>query len=168
MGQKSGHIYIEHNTFYHLTHGLAIGGGNGTASSIGQEVFAHNRFYGNINWEDGAADTNHVDGVHCFARPTDLAHYTGLYIYDNYITTEGSNTTGPIFLEGSNGGTPCSDKTSNVWIFNNVLTGNTCCGSGGRVHGRRSHLQQHDDRRRAHHRARPVNRGTATPGKGGR
>jgi hypothetical protein len=119
-GEKSGHIYIEHNTFYHLTHGLAIGGGNGTASSIGQEVFAHNRFYGNINWEDGAADTNHVDGVHCFARPTDLAHYTGLYIYDNYITTEGSNTTGPIFLEGSNGGTPCSDKTSNVWIFNNV------------------------------------------------
>jgi hypothetical protein len=134
-GEKSGHIYIEHNTFYHLTHGLAIGGGNGAASSIGQEVFAHNRFYGNSNWEDGAADTNHVDGVHCFARPTDLAHYTGLYIYDNYITTEGSNTTGPIFLEGSNGGTPCSDKTSNVWIFNNVLTGNTCCGLAGAFTG---------------------------------
>jgi len=133
-GAKSGHIYVEHNTFYHLTHGLAIGGGNGANSSIGQEAFAHNRFYGNSNWEDDVG-TNHVDGVHCFARPTQLAHYTGLYIYDNYITTEGANTTGPIFLEGSNGGTPCSDKTSNVWIFDNVLTGNTCCGLAGAFTG---------------------------------
>ena len=134
-GEKSGHIYVEDNTFYHLTHGLAIGGGNGAGSSIGQETFAHNRFYGNSNWEDGAADTNHVDGVHCFASPTNLAHYTGLFIYDNYITTEGQNTTGPIFIEGENGHTPCADKTSNIWIFNNVLTGNTCCGLAGAFAG---------------------------------
>ena len=105
------------------------------ASSIGEETFAHNRFYGNKNWEDGEADTNHVDGVHCFAEEAHLAHYTGFYIYDNYITTEGANTTGPIFLEGSNGHTPCSDRTSNIWIFDNVLTGNTCCGLAGAFTG---------------------------------
>jgi hypothetical protein len=133
-GKKSGHIYIERNTFYHLTHGLYLGA-NTPGGNIGEETFAHNRFYGNSNWEDGEADTNHVDGVHCAADIADLSHYTGLYIYDNYITTEGANTTGPIFLEGTNGGTPCSDKTSNVWIFNNVLTGNTCCGLGGAFTG---------------------------------
>jgi hypothetical protein len=126
--EASGHLYIEYDTFYHLTHGLAVGGGNGTSSSIGEEVFAHNRFYGNSNWEDGEADTDHVDGIHCFAKPEKPAHYTGLFIYDNYIKTEGANTTSPIFVEGTNAGTPCSDKTSKIWVFNNVLSGNTCCG----------------------------------------
>jgi hypothetical protein len=133
-GKTSGHIYVEHNTFYHLTHGLYLGT-NAAGASIGEETFAHNRFYGNSNWEDGEADTNHVDGVHCAADAADLSHYAGLFIYDNYITTEGANTTGPIFLEGANDGTPCSDKTSNVWIFNNVLTGNTCCGLAGAFTG---------------------------------
>jgi hypothetical protein len=133
-GRNSGHIYVENNTFYRLTHGLYLGT-NTAGGNIGEEVFAHNRFYGNSNWEDGESDTNHVDGVHCAADVADLSHYTGLYIYDNYITTEGANTTGPIFLEGSNGGTPCSDKTSNVWIFDNVLTGNTCCGLAGAFTG---------------------------------
>jgi hypothetical protein len=133
-GRHSGHIHVEHNTFYHLTHGLYLGA-NVAGASIGEVVFAHNRFYGNSNWEDGEADSNHVDGVHCAADIADLSHYSGLYIYDNYITTEGANTTGPIFLEGTNSSTPCSDKTSNVWIFNNVLTGNTCCGLAGAFSG---------------------------------
>jgi len=132
-GAHSGHIYVEGNTFYHLTHGLYLGAN--AKGSVGQEVFAHNRFYGNSNWEDGEANTNHVDGVHCAADEAYLTHYTGLYLYDNYITTEGADTTGPIFLEGTNGGTPCADKTSNVWIFNNVLTGNTCCGLAGAFTG---------------------------------
>jgi len=125
--EKSGHLYVEHDTFYHLTHGLALGGGNGTSSSIGEEVFAHNRFYGNSNWED-AGDLNHVDGVHCFANLEHAAHYTGLYVYDNFIKTEGGDTTGPVFAEGTNAGTPCSNKTSKIWVYDNVLSGNTCCG----------------------------------------
>jgi hypothetical protein len=132
--ETTSHITVEHNTFYHLTHGFTPGS-NFNGGNVGPVVFAHNRFYGNSNWEDGEADTNHVDGVHCFGGNNKTAHYTGLYIYDNYITTEGANTTGPIFLEGTNGGTPCSDKTSNVWIFNNVLTGNTCCGLAGAFTG---------------------------------
>jgi hypothetical protein len=135
-GQESGHIYVEHNTFYHLTHGLAMGSKLTGASDIGEETFAHNRFYGDTNWEDPITDdTNHVDGVHCFAEEAHLAHYTGFYIYDNYITLEGTDTTGPIFLEGSDARTPCADKTSNMWIFNNVLTGNTCCGLAGAFAG---------------------------------
>ncbi len=134
-GANSGHIYVEHNTFHRLTHGLAMGSRLTGGSSISEETFAHNRFYGNKNWEDGKADTNHVDGIHCFAEEAHLAHYTGFYIYDNYITTEGANTTGPIFIEGSNAHTPCSDKTSNIWIFNNVLAGNTCCGLAGALSG---------------------------------
>jgi hypothetical protein len=132
--ETTSHIYVEHDTFYHLTHGFTPGS-NFNGGDVGPVVFAHNRFYGNSNWEDGEADTNHVDGVHCFGGHEKTAHYTGLYIYDNYITTEGANTTGPIFLEGTNGGTPCSDKTSNIWIFNNVLTGNTCCGLAGAFTG---------------------------------
>jgi hypothetical protein len=131
--ETTSHVYVEQDTFYHLTHGFTPGS-NFNGGSVGPIVFAHNRFFGNSNWEDGA-DTNHVDGVHCFGGQGKTAHYTGLYIYDNYITAEGTNTTGPIFLEGTNGGTPCSDKTSNVWIFNNVLTGNTCCGLAGAFTG---------------------------------
>jgi hypothetical protein len=126
------HIYVEHNVFYHLTHGFTPGasfnGGN-----IGPVVFAYNHFYGDINWEDGEHDTNHVDGVHCFAGYGDYPHYNdepdkGLYIYDNYIATEGHNVTAPVFLEGSNNHTVCGDKTSDLWVFNNVLTGTSCCG----------------------------------------
>jgi hypothetical protein len=130
--ETTNHIYVEHNTFYHLTHGFTPGGSfNG--GDIGPVVFAYNHFYGDGNWEDGDNDTNHVDGVHCFAGYGDYPHYNdepgkGLYIYDNYITTEGHNVTAPVFLEGSNNHTVCGDKTSDMWVFNNVLTGTSCCG----------------------------------------
>ena len=132
--QDTSHIYVEHNLFYHLTHGFTPGA-SFSGGDVGTVVFAHNRFYGNINWEDGEADTNHVDGVHCFAGDGQEPHYNGLYIYDNYIKTEGHNVTGPIFMEGSDGNTPCADRTSQIWIFNNVLTGTTCCGLAGDFSG---------------------------------
>ncbi len=128
----SNHIYVEHDVFYRLTHGFTPGASfNG--GDIGPVVFAHNRFYGDLNWEDGEQDTNHVDGVHCFAGYGDYPHYNdepgkGLYVYDNYITTEGHNVTAPVFLEGANNHTVCGDKTSNLWVFNNVLRGTSCCG----------------------------------------
>jgi len=128
--ENTSNIHVENDTFYHLTHGFTPGA-SFSGGNVGPIVFAHNHFYGNINWEDGEADTNHVDGVHCFAGNEDQPHYNGLYIYDNYITTEGHNVTGPIFMEGSNGHTPCADKTSKIWIFNNVLTGTSCCGLAG-------------------------------------
>jgi hypothetical protein len=122
--EHSSNIAVEYNTFHAVTHGFTptatFNGG-----SIGPVSFAHNYFYGNLEWEDGATDTNHVDGVHCFSADAQgyTPHYTGLYIYDNYIEVEGDNVTAPIFLEGGSGGgtTPCADKTSNIWIFNNVL-----------------------------------------------
>jgi hypothetical protein len=123
MEPTSNHIEVVHNVFTHLTHGFTptanFNGGN-----VGPVVFAYNRFYGNLNWEDGETDTNHADAVHCFSQPGKHAHYTGLYIYDNWMTMEGENITSAVFLEGgleSEGGrTPCADKTSNIWVFNNV------------------------------------------------
>ncbi|HXB66315.1 MAG TPA: hypothetical protein VNV42_15715, partial [Solirubrobacteraceae bacterium] len=124
FGENSSHIAVEYNTFHAVTHGFTptatFSGG-----SIGPVSFAHNYFYGNLEWEDGSTDTNHVDGVHCFSGDGRgyTPHYTGLYIYDNYIEVEGDNVTAPIFLEGGSGGgtTPCADSTSNIWLFNNVL-----------------------------------------------
>ncbi len=124
FGEDSSHIAVEYDTFHTVTHGFTptatFSGGD-----IGQVSFAHNYFYGNLEWEDGSTDTNHVDGLHCFSGDGRgyTPHYTGLYVYDNYIEVEGNNVTAPIFLEGGSGGgtTPCADKTSNIWIFNNVL-----------------------------------------------
>ncbi len=129
---SSNHIYVEHNTFYRQTHAF-IPGASFNGGDIGPVVFAHNTDYGNINWEDGEHDTNHVDGVHCFAGYGDYPHYNtepgkGLYIYDNYITMEGYNVESPVFLEGANNHTVCGDKTSPLWVFNNVIGGTTANG----------------------------------------
>ena len=129
--ESTSHIYVEHDTFYHLTHGFtptaAFNGGN-----IGPVVFAHNHWYGNLNWEDGNSsngtgpDTNHSDGVHCYSADGRgyTPHYNGLYIYDNYVEMEGEDNTAPIFLEGGSGdgSTPCADKTSNIWVYDNVFS----------------------------------------------
>jgi hypothetical protein len=124
MGQASSHIAVEYDTFDVVTHGFTPSAGF-SGGEIGPVVFAHNYFYGNLEWEDGSTDTNHVDGLHCYSADGRgyTPHYTGLYIYDNYIEVEGNNVTAPIFLEGGSGEgrTPCADKTSNIWIFNNVL-----------------------------------------------
>ncbi len=124
MGETSSHITVEDDTFHVVTHGFTptadFSGGD-----IGPVIFAHNYFYGNLEWEDGSVDTNHVDGVHCYSANARgyTPHYTGLYIYDNYIEVEGNNVTAPIFLEGGSGEgrTPCADKASSIWVFNNVL-----------------------------------------------
>jgi hypothetical protein len=124
MGETSSHIAVEYDTFHVVTHGFTPSA-DFSGGEIGPVVFAHNDFYGNLEWEDGSADTNHVDGVHCYSANAVgyTPHYTGLYIYDNYIEVEGNNVTAPIFLEGGSGGgrTPCADKTSSIWVFNNVL-----------------------------------------------
>jgi hypothetical protein len=133
-GEKDGHLYVEDDSFVGTTHGLYLGDKNpGSSPSIGEETFAHNRFYGNTNWEFSNSFTayaNHVDGFHCASGETVRAHYTGLYIYDNYLTTEGENANAPVYVEGSGAGTPCADATSNIWIFDNVLTGNSASTRG--------------------------------------
>jgi hypothetical protein len=119
----TSHIDVERDTFYHLTHGFSPTAGF-SGGSIGPVVFAHNHFYRNLNWE-APGDPNHVDGVHCYSTDAKgyTPHYTGLYIYDNYITMEGADNTAPIYIEGGSGegSTPCADSTSNIWVFNNVL-----------------------------------------------
>ncbi len=121
---KSTGIFVEDNTFSHLTHGFALSAGF-SGGDIGPVVFAHNDFSGNENWNDGAALTNHVDMMHCYSSGAKgyTPHYTGIYIYDNYGTLEGEDINTPIFIEGGSGGgsTPCADSSSPIWVFNNVL-----------------------------------------------
>ena len=74
-------------------------------------------------------------------------HYNGLYIYDNVLadgSTDlpgepyGDDMTAQIFLEGSGDGTPCQDSTSNVLIFNNVLTASAVSTAGLHASTRRT------------------------------
>ncbi len=120
---KSTGIFVEDNTFSHLTHAFALSA-TFNGGEVGPVTFAHNQMSGNLNWED-AALTNHVDVMHCFSGGAKgyTPHYTGIYIYDNYGTLEGTNINTPIFIEGGHGegSTPCANSTSPIWVFNNVL-----------------------------------------------
>ena len=120
---KSTNILVENNTFTHLTHAFALSA-TFNGGEVGPVTFAHNHMTGNLNWQD-AALTNHVDVMHCFSGGGKgyTPHYTGIYIYDNYGTLEGTNINTPIFIEGGHGegSTPCANSTSPIWVFNNVL-----------------------------------------------
>ncbi len=122
---NSNHVYIEHNTLYHDSHGISPTGSS-EGGNVGPVVVAYNHFYGDGVWASNPG-LNHMDGIHCYTGDkgdgTRGLHWSGLYIYDNQITMEGEyGVTAPIYLEGSSG-PQCGDSTSKFWIFNNVLSG---------------------------------------------
>jgi len=122
---KSNHVDIEHNTLYHDSHGISPTGST-EGGDVGPVVVAYNHFYGDGVWASNPG-LNHMDGIHCYTGDkgtgTKGLHWTGLYIYDNTITMEGEyGVTAPVYIEGESG-PQCGDSTSNMWIFNNVLTG---------------------------------------------
>jgi hypothetical protein len=130
LENHGGHVYVEHDVFRGYTHGFSPTTNALTGGEVGPVVFAHNRFYDNAagTWEE-TIDQNHADGVHCFSGGE--PHYTGLYIYDNYVTMEGEHITAPIFLEGGGKG-GCANNTSSIWVFDNVLaTKNDKSGGNG-------------------------------------
>jgi hypothetical protein len=122
---KSSHVKIEHDTLYHDSHGISPTGGT-EGGEVGSVVIAHDHFYANGNWSS-AADVNHIDGLHCYTGDgrTGGLHWgpapKGLYIFDNTFTIEGEGVTAAFYIEGTTG-PQCGDRTSNFWIFNNVLT----------------------------------------------
>jgi hypothetical protein len=123
---SDGNDRIEHNTIYHIDHGFASTA-NFNGGSIGPLYFDHNYTYGYANW-DTTSDSYHHDGIHCFSADAVgyEPHYNGFYIYDNrFGGGTGEDMTAQIFLEGTPDKTPCADKTSNIWIFNNVATDTT-------------------------------------------
>lgn len=120
-GRTDGHNRIEGNTIFHIDHGFASTA-DFSGGSIGPLYFDRNHLYGFANW-DTEADAYHHDGIHCFSADSVgyEPHYNGFYIYDNrFGGGTGADMTGQIFLEGTPDRTPCGDRTSNVWIFNNV------------------------------------------------
>jgi hypothetical protein len=119
--RSDGNDRIEANTIYHIDHGFASTA-DFSGGSIGPLYVDHNHIYGYANW-DTEADSYHHDGIHCFSADSVgyEPHYNGFYIYDNrFGGGTGRDMTGQIFLEGTPDKTPCGDRTSNVWIFNNV------------------------------------------------
>jgi hypothetical protein len=112
---------IEHNTIYHIDHGFASTAAF-SGASIGPIYFDHNDTYGYANW-DTTSDAYHHDGIHCFSADAVgyEPHYNGFYIYDNrFGAGTGEDMTAQIFMEGNPDKTPCADRTSDIWIFNNV------------------------------------------------
>jgi hypothetical protein len=120
-------ITIANNNIYNIDHGwastAAFNGGN-----IGPIVFSGNHVHDFSNW-DTTNDAYHHDGIHCYSANAQglTPHYNGVYIYDNRFDggNGGANMTADIFLEGGSGSgsTPCSDNTSNFYLFNNVFVG---------------------------------------------
>jgi hypothetical protein len=114
-------VRLEYNTLYHIDHGFASTAAF-TGGSIGPIWFQHNHVYSFKNW-DTPGDAYHHDGVHCYSSASEryLPHYNGLYIAANLFGPEtGKNMNADVFIEGEAEGTPCGDRTSNVWVFNNV------------------------------------------------
>ena len=121
-----GNDRIHNNNIYNIDHGFSSTAGF-TGGDIGPIYFYDNEVHDFANW-DTNNDTYHHDGIHCYtvSNQTGAAHYSGLYIYNNLFGgSVGNNTTADIFMEGNygnSGATPCSDASSSIYIFNNVLT----------------------------------------------
>ncbi len=125
-------IAIFGNDIYNINGAFNSVVNNESGGSIGPILFYDNTVGNYGNW-DTTDDAYHHDGIHCWTSDGGAgAHYNGFYIYDNQFggTTDlagspyGDEMTAQIFLEGSPDGTPCSDNSSNFYIFNNVLTEN--------------------------------------------
>ncbi len=120
-----GNISIYGNDVYNIDHGW-VPVANAPGINIGAVYFYGNHIHDYANWDSGAADVYHHDGIHCFSTPvgTTGGHWSNVYVYNNrFDGNTGGNITGQIFLEGAgSGGTPCGDATSQFWIFNNVFT----------------------------------------------
>ncbi len=131
-------IAIFGNDIYNINGAFNSVVNNESGGSIGPILFYDNTVGNYGNW-DTTDDAYHHDGIHCWTSDGGAgAHYNGFYIYDNQFggTTDlagspyGDEMTAQIFLEGSPDGTPCSDNSSNFYIFNNVLTENAFINNG--------------------------------------
>lgn len=123
-------VRINDNNIYNSDHGFSSSA-NQAGGDIGPIRFYGNHVHAYANWDTTTAAYHH-DGIHCYTSAGgSAAHYNGLYIYDNVLdgptdlsgSPDGDDMTAQIFLEGGSGSgaTPCADRTSKIWIFNNFL-----------------------------------------------
>lgn len=127
-------VEIAGNTIYNVNHAWMLAS-QVRGGSSGPFLFHDNKVYGYANWDTGSADTYHHDGIHCFTSNTGgvPAHFTTIAIYNNFFggpMGQTRNITSHIFLESAGGGTPCSDASSPILIFNNIFTGDSGANDG--------------------------------------
>jgi hypothetical protein len=122
---------IDHNDFYNMDHGIIVS--SETAGMATNDYIHDNHIHDMANWDTGAADAYHHDGIHAWNSAEDegaaaWGSFTGLYIYNNrFDGTQGGNCTAWIFLEGgydSTGRTPWTSLfgSPNAFIYGNYFT----------------------------------------------
>jgi hypothetical protein len=134
FGDGDAHVEIAGNTVYNVNHGWMLAS-QVSGGSSGPFLFHGNKVYGYANWDTGGADKYHHDGIHCFTSNTGgkPAHYTAIAIYNNFFggpMGQTRNLTSHVFMESAGGGTPCSDSSSPILIFNNIFTGDSGANDG--------------------------------------
>lgn len=119
---NDSNVRIFNNDISHMDHGIACAGANFVVSS---EYIYNNHIHDMSNWDTGAADAYHHDGVHCFNGSG--GKIQNLYVYNNLFDGNQGNccVTAWIFLEGGygSGRTPWTDATGTAYIWNNVFIG---------------------------------------------
>jgi hypothetical protein len=132
---------IDHNDISAMDHGIIIA--SETAGMATNDVIHDNHIHDMGNWDTGAPDTYHHDGIHAWNSAEDegasaWGSFTNLYVYDNrFDGTQGGNSTAWIFLEGgydSTGRTPWTSlfDSPNAFIYGNFFT-NTDVGANVQI-----------------------------------
>jgi hypothetical protein len=132
---------IDHNEFYNMDHGIIVS--SELTCTATNDYIHDNYFHDMINWDSGAANTYHHDGIHAWNSAEDegatfWGSFTGLYIYNNrFGGYQGNNCTAWIFLEGgynNTGRTPWTSlfNSPNAFIYGNYFT-NSDIDSGANV-----------------------------------
>jgi hypothetical protein len=122
---------IDHNDIFNMDHGVIIA--SESAGMAQNDSIHDNHFHDMANWDTGAADAFHHDGIHAWNSAEDegspaWGSFTGLYIYNNrFDGTQGGNCTAWIFLEGgydNTGRTPWTSlfDSPNAFIYGNYFT----------------------------------------------
>lgn len=112
FGVGDSNLKIYDNTIYNTDHAIALGGTH--SNSLSNVSIYNNHIYSYANWDTGAANTYHHDGIHAYGSGS--SRINSLAIYNNQFNgPTGRNITGHIFIQSSAG-------ASGVVIYNNVFT----------------------------------------------
>lgn len=115
----NAHDSVDGNDVYNVDHGF-VTAAEGTYT-YGPVYFYDNHIHDEVAWDD-PEDCFHHDAIHCYTSDGGVAHIAGLYIYDNVFDgNNGYDMSSLFFDEADAAGTPCSDNTSPIYVFNNLL-----------------------------------------------
>jgi hypothetical protein len=112
FGAADSNLKIYGNTIYNTDHAIALAGTN--SNSLSNVSIYNNHIYSYKNWDTGASNTYHHDGIHAYGSGS--SRINNVAIYNNQFNgPTGQNITGHIFIQSSAG-------ASGVVIYNNVFT----------------------------------------------